>query len=421
VSSFKEQEVVLSAHSPHREPGEGESSLTERVQSLRLPVWPERGFAARGLIAWGLCFGLAVSTAVLGYLAFRRDPATPASTPVADAGPDKTVSDTVTNSGEIALESKGYLIPTHQILVSPKVSGMILDLKIQEGKRVEEGEVLATLEDIDYRADHLRAEALLASATERYAELKRGYRPEEISQARAELRETEAQLKQLKEEWDRNKILRQRNVMPQQDFEVTEGKYFAMFHHKDKLENSLKLMEQGPRIERIQAAAADVELAKAELAKAKWRWDNCMIRAPITGTILKKNAEKGNVVNPIAFNGSFSVCDMADLADMEVDLSIQERDIHAVFQGQKCSVCSDAHPKRRYYGEVSRIMPIADRAKGSISVRVKVRIPKEEEGVYLKPEMAVTVSFYKEGKGPPESGLIQPSSNAPTAASSLAQ
>ena len=63
---------------------------------------------------------------------------------------------------------------------------------------------------------------------------------------------------------------------------------------------------------------------------------NCTIRAPISGTILKKNAEEGNIVNPIAFNGSFSLCDMADLSDLEVDLSIQERDIARIFPGQKC-------------------------------------------------------------------------------------
>ena len=78
------------------------------------------------------------------------------------------------------------------------------------------------------------------------------------------------------------------------------------------------------------------------LTKAEWRLGNCTIRAPISGTILKKNAEEGNIVNPIAFNGSFSLCEMADLADLEVDLNIQERDISAVKVGQKCRVRAEA-------------------------------------------------------------------------------
>ena len=84
---------------------------------------------------------------------------------------------------------------------------------------------------------------------------------------------------------------------------------------------------------------------------------------------------------------------MADLSDLEIDLSIQERDVARVFKDQKCKVRAEAYPERMYEGHVSRLMPIADRAKGAVPVRVKVVIPAAEEGVYLKPEMGVNVSF----------------------------
>jgi multidrug resistance efflux pump len=135
------------------------------------------------------------------------------------------------------------------------------------------------------------------------------------------------------------------------------------------------------------------------VVKAEWRLGNCTIRAPITGTILKKNAEEGNIVNPIAFNGSFSLCDMADLADLEVDLNIQERDIAVIKVGQKCRVKAEAYPDRIYEGRVDRLMPIADRAKGAIPVRVKLSIPANEEGIYLKPEMGAIVTFLNETIG----------------------
>jgi HlyD family secretion protein len=155
-------------------------------------------------------------------------------------------------------------------------------------------------------------------------------------------------------------------------------------------------MQDGPRIERIDVARAEVLQAQADLAKAEWRLGNCTIVAPISGTILKKNAEIGNVVNPVAFNGSFSLCEMADLSDLEVDLSIQERnDLVRVYKGQKCKVRAEAFPDRVYDGFVSRLMPIADRAKGAVPVRVKLSVPAEEEGVYLKPEMSAVVSFLK--------------------------
>ena len=114
------------------------------------------------------------------------------------------------------------------------------------------------------------------------------------------------------------------------------------------------------------------------------------------GTILKKNAEVGNIVNSIAFNGSYSLCDMADLCELEVEVTVQERDLAKVFTGQKCTVYTEAYPERKYEGE-ARIMPIADRSKGAVPVRVKLaKIPREEEGLYLKPEMGAMVIFWSQ-------------------------
>jgi multidrug resistance efflux pump len=158
-------------------------------------------------------------------------------------------------------------------------------------------------------------------------------------------------------------------------------------------------MQLGPRIERIEVARAELAQAEAEVLKAEWRLGNCTIRAPISGTILKKNAEEGNIVNPVAFNGSFSLCEMADLSDLEVDLNIQERDIARVQVGQKCRVRAEAFPERVYEGYVDRLMPIADRAKGALPVRVKISVPPEEEGVYLRPEMGAIVTFLNQTRG----------------------
>ena len=91
---------------------------------------------------------------------------------------------------------------------------------------------------------------------------------------------------------------------------------------------------------------------------------------------------------------------MADLSDLEVDLNIQERDISVVQVGQKCRVRAEAYNDRIYEGHVDRLMPIADRAKGAIPVRVKIRIPAAEEGVYLKPEMGAIVTFLNQRIAP---------------------
>lgn len=295
--------------------------------------------------------------------------------------------------GEIALESKGYVIPTHQILVTPQVSGRLLRLMVEEGMRIKKGDLLGEIESTEFAADYARASATLELNRSRLQELVTGNRPEEIDQVRAELAESEAQLIQLNAEYVRGKSLINSNVITKQDFEVVESRFQALQRRVERLKLAVKLAEDGPREERIESARAEVKQAEADVAKAKWRLDNCRILAPISGTILKKNAEEGNIVNPIAFNGSYSICDVADLSDLEVSLDIQERDVSRVFKGQQCRIRADAYPERVYVGVVSRLMPIADRAKGAVPVRVKLTVPAEEEGVYLKPEMGAVVAF----------------------------
>ena len=124
---------------------------------------------------------------------------------------------------------------------------------------------------------------------------------------------------------------------------------------------------------------------------------NCVIRAPISGTITAKVAEKGVLVNPLAFSaaaGSGGIGTIADLADMEADLEIAEREIALLAVGMACTVKVNAYPNRPYTGVIDRILPQANRAKSVVSVRVKVALlAGEQPGAYLKPEMGAVVTF----------------------------
>lgn len=374
-------------------------ALEDRVRSLRLPRKPAAGGNVAWLLPWMLSAALLLAL-VWSLLPRSAPPALATTDPQAAADPIAPSSTAPAaapsaKSGDVVLESKGYIIPAHQILVSPKVNGMVTELFIEEGQRVKKGDILARIEDVDYQADVRAAAAQLASARQRLLELENGARPEEIGQAKAELAEAQAQLPQLQAEWQRNLRLLPTKAVADREFELSQSQYRAMERKIERLKLALALLEEGPRKERVEAAREEVRLAEAELRKATWRLENCTIRAPVSGTILKKNAEEGNIVNPIAFNGSYSLCEMADLADLEVELPIQERDVSRVFKGQICKVRAEAFPDRAYDGVVSRVMPIADRAKGAVPVRVKLTVPAEEEGVYLKPEMGAVVSFLK--------------------------
>jgi len=374
-------------------------------------------------IPWLLCFlflGTTIRLWPAGSQSIKPDksPAKTAASASRSASPgssstapnvdtQSTTTGQQATAGEIALESKGWVVPRHQILVSPKVSGMIMELNIEEGRRVQKGDVLAILEATEYTADRNRSKATLELARQRLLELENGSRPDEISQVEAELEEAKSQLANLEGDWRRQQELQLKKFTSQSAYDDAKSQFLAMTRKVERLNFALDLMKEGPRQERIDAARAEVEQAESDLSKAEWRLGNCTIRAPVSGTILKKNAEEGNIVNPIAFNGSFSVCDIADLGDMEADLTIDERDVAKIFQGQKCRIRPEAYPDRSYRGTVSRLMPIADRAKGGLPVRVKLEIPRDEEGVFLRPEMGVIVAFLRsDSSSPPHSAAI---------------
>jgi HlyD family secretion protein len=404
--------------------GRTDRQLGDRVKSLSLANLPERqntiwtnlawlaGLAAVGLAVWYyISSSGAAKPEVEPASARSKAPRTESKAPASETtalrpveppstsrttSPVSVVPPAAPNKRDVVLEAKGYIIPAHQILVSPKVTGMIVQFNVEEGRRFNKGDVLAVLESTDYAADLQRVEANVRLMRERLRELTNGNRPEEIKEAEADLQEAMALVPQLEAEYKRNNELRRRSSATQQEVELAESKYFAQIQRVQKLQYALKLMQLGPREERIEIAKAELAQAEAEVVKAKWRLGNCTIVAPVTGTILKKNAEEGNVVNPGAMNGSFSLCDMADLSDLEVELYIQERDISVVQVGQQCRVRAEAYPDRIYQGVVDRLMPIADRGKGAIPVRVKLRIPPDEEGRYLKPEMGAIVTFLNE-------------------------
>ena len=370
------------------------ASFSDRVRSLRLP---ERSAGHAGLGAW-LPWCLCVLLAMVSgyglfiksngdkdyeeYLDLKKTYGNPAE---AFSSQNKT-SDNKTKyndpaPGAIVLESKGYIIPISLIQVSPKVGGMVTKLNITEGMRVKKDCLLAELEDIDYKADRDRAVATLDELCK--------YREQEEDQAKADWEDCKAQREQLYLDFNRSLVLKNSNALSVRDYEQAESAYKSMDYRTRRMKLAYDLLKKGQRDERIAAA-------KADLDKAQWRLDNTKVKAPIDGIILSKKAEEGNMVNPSAFsNGlSASLCEMADLTRMEVDLAIAERDISKVFDEQECSVRAEAFPERLYTGWVPRRMPTADRSKGAVPVRVQIKIPRDEEGQYLRPEMGAVVTFF---------------------------
>jgi multidrug resistance efflux pump len=393
---------------------ESPPSLRDRVESLRLPSEADDPKLANRAtwLPWTLCLLSALAAASLaarvytGRVEVSKLPASSGAatqqrtSQSAESGTANAPSAPVEvrAPGSVVLESKGYIIPAHLIQVSPiEVGGRVVALFVEEGKQFKKGEILAVLDRTGYESEVLEATGFMKAAEARAAELTDKEQLRDIQRATADFREAESKTRQAKLDYERNMTLPDA-AQSRSDKEKSEMEYRAAEQRALSLKTTLESLVD--RLKAREAAAlADVAAAKARLEKAKWRLDNCTIRAPIDGTILTKKAELGNLVNPLAFGAtSGSVCEMADLSDLEVELDITERDVGKIQKGMPCRIRSEAFPDRIYEGIVDRLMPTANRAKGAVPVRVKIRVPKEEEGVYLKPEMGAVVAFLQPEK-----------------------
>lgn len=396
----------------HAAPG-ANGTLADRIHQLRLS---SGGPATRGggisWFPWVLALMLAGTWAFIGVQWYKSKNPPPPGIPV----PKAPAGNEVAGSGDIALALKGNLIPAVQIAVSPiDVAGRVIELRIVEGKAYQKGDLLARLDDVSYKSGYAEAEAMAANALSRLEAAKQRYeeldpksvRKIEVDQVEAQLNESIALQRQKKFELDQYTSLQVGSpAISSREITLAENDLAAATARVEQLRAALSILKEGPRPAKLRAAAADVQAAEGEykasqarLTQAKWRLDNCIIRAPIDGVVLTKKAEEGNLVNPLAFAAtSGSICDLANLSVMEVELDVPERDISKVMVGQKCKIRPDAFEKREYDGTVDRIMPIADDSKSVIKIRVRVVLPAgEEPGSFLKPKMSVVVELLKTG------------------------
>jgi HlyD family secretion protein len=327
---------------------------------------------------------------------FSSAPASATSSSTANTNGSAGQPDKEKSSANISLEAGGYIVPVQKVQVSPKVGGLVKELFIEEGTYVEAGKPLAKLEEDEYLYEFHRTAALAELAKAKYEEAQHGNRDEEKWQAEAAEKEAIESLKLARDELA--KLKASGFAVSSDERDKAESRYLIAEQKLEQQKALNKLMKIGTRDERKEAAKAEYQQTCAERDKAKWKLDSCTVVAPISGIILEKKTEVGNTVRPEAFsNGlSASVCDMADLRNLEVEVDISERDIRRIKRGQKCIIRTEAFTDKKYDGAVARIMPVASRSKASVTVRVKINVPSDEKD--LRPEMRARVQFLKEGE-----------------------
>ena len=290
------------------------------------------------------------------------------------------------------LVATGYVVAHHKTQVGSKIAGRVAWIGVEKGDRVKQGQTVVRLEDREYRAQRDQEKAALDSAEARLNELERGSRPEEIDRAKHDVERAEAQLRSEEANLKRIDGLVKEGVFAPQALDDAKGRTDSARANLASLGRTYELIRQGPRKEQIDNARAEVERARAAVNYAQTILDATEIKVPISGTILERNVEQGEMVTTsfVGDRGAKSfVVTLADLNDLQVELDINQNDFNRIGPNQPCTMTTDAYPDRPYQCRVDEIAPEANRQKATVQVKVKVLEPDD----YVRPEMNARVTF----------------------------
>ena len=369
---------------------EEKQNLNERLRSLKIDRAPAPSPGNRNRSPKLLLLGIAVliALAAFAYLFLFSTTKTISAATV-------RVEAAGASSGASILSTTGYVVAHHKIAVGAKVMGRVAWIGVEKGDLVQAGQVLVRLEDTEFRAQVNQARANLASAQARLDQLRTGSRPQEKMRDKAAVLQAEARFRTAEAEYQRTERLFHAGVTSKSELDRAIAERDTAAALVEAAKQSSSMTDVGPRPEEIRAAEAEVQQMRAALDYAQTQMEATEIKAPVSGTVLERIVERGEMVSPSAFGGSgarTSVVDLADLTDLQVELDISQVDFARLKMDQKAEIIPEAYPNLRYTGYIAEIAPEANRAKSTIQVKVKVENPNQQ----LRPEMNARVNFLAE-------------------------
>jgi RND family efflux transporter MFP subunit len=325
------------------------SELKDDLAALRIERAPESTGANRRWIGWVVLLLILGGTAYGGWRWLTRE--RPIEVEVA------TVTERAAGTQAAVLNASGYVTARRRATVSSKVTGKVVEVNVEEGMTVREGQVLARLDDATARAALDLAEAQ-AEATRR------------------SVRENEVRL-------DEAKLTLGRRAKLVKDGVVTQAEVDQAKAEVDSITARISALQQ-----QIQVAERQIALAKTDL-------DNTVIRAPFSGVAISKDAQPGEMVSPVSAGGGFTrtgISTIVDMRSLEIEVDVNESYINRVRPKQDVTALLDAYPDWPIPAHVITMVPTADRQKATVLVRIgfKKLDPR------ILPDMGVKVTFLRE-------------------------
>lgn len=275
------------------------------------------------------------------------------------------------------LNASGYVTARRRATVSSKITGKVVDVSVEEGMAIREGQILARLDDSQFRAALALAEA-------------------QADAARRNVRETEVRLTEAQLALRRVQALAAEKIVTSAELEAAQAQVDSL----------------GARIE---ASREQVRVSERQIDVEKTNLDNTIIRAPFSGIAVSKDAQPGEMVSPNSAGGGFTrtgICTLVDMRSLEIEVDVNESYINRVADGQPVTAVLNAYPDWQIPGRVITTVPKADRQKATVLVRIGFA----ELDPRILPDMGVKVTFMKQAQEAADPSASRPVMLVPKAA-----
>lgn len=283
-------------------------------------------------------------------------------------------------AGAPLLTASGYVVARRKAVVSAKIQGRLAELRVEEGSRVRDGEVIARLESFDFEAQLARARAQVDSVRAQV-----GTYDARVTRANADLAEYQRQWKMA-------------------DRLATEQ--VGSVDARDAARSRVSQAEAAVAEARAARAQLDAQLAQAQadVRVAEAQLQNTFIKAPFAGVVVKKMAEVGESVAPIPpgvniSTASGAIVAMADMDTLEAEFDIGESNVGKLAADQPAEIVVEAFPSKTFRAALRQVIPTADRTKATVMVKVALL----DKDPLLKPEMSARVTFMERASAAAES------------------
>jgi RND family efflux transporter MFP subunit len=321
-------------------------SLADELKSLRI----DRAPAKRSLPGWAGPVLATAALAILGFIAWKAF----GDRLFAPEVETTTVALVSPAQGAQLLVATGYVVPQRKANISPRIGGRVAKILVEDGSVVKAGQLIAVLEDADYRAQLLQARADLRGA-----------------EARAKRAEVDAQDAQ--RQHDREQMVQAKGASTPAAADAAAARL-------------------GSAKAALGAAQADIAAARARVQVAQVALENCYVRAPFAGRITQKLTDIGEIVFGAVGaggGGPGGIASLADFSTLQVEADVSESQVSKLKPGTPAELVLDAFPDKRYRGKVAEVRPRVDRAKATVTVKVAF----VDDTTDVLPDMGAKVTF----------------------------